>query len=353
MWRNIFTDMKKVKLTNEKTALICRELELIVRSGLEAGGALALTAEESGDRDIRFAASALVEKLDSGESLASAIRKCGLFPEYVCTLAELGHATGKSEAAFAALAEHYFRRDSLERGLKNALLYPSVLILVMLAVIVLLLTKVLPLFEEAYLRLGASMGGAAEWLLGLGRGLAGAMPFVCLLLAAVAAFAAAVALSPALRERLMALWRRRERGVGKSLSEARFAGALALGLQSGMAAEEALDLASSTLGGEKSREACRVCAEALSGGVSLGSALRRSGLLPPGSCRLLELGERSGSADSVMGEIAARLTEKSEEQLQNALGRIEPALVLGCCLVIGAVLLAVMLPLMGIMGGIG
>ena len=124
--------MKKKILTSEETAFLCRELQLIVRSGMDSGGALALVAEDCGDKALKNLILSLVESLDSGLSLAEALRLSGALPGYVCALANVGQATGRSEEAFAALADYYFRQAELEKGLKNALLYPSVLILVML-----------------------------------------------------------------------------------------------------------------------------------------------------------------------------------------------------------------------------
>ncbi len=347
--------MDKNKLTNEETDLLCREIELIIRSGLDAGGAMALVAADSDNKTVRKTASELAERLDAGMSLAAAIRSNGAFSEYVCALAEVGETAGKSEEAFRALADHYSRQERLERGLKNALLYPGMLVLVMLAVIVVLFTKVLPVFEDVYARLGAGLGGAAAWMLDVGRALSAAMPLLCLILAAVIVLLALFALSMSFRDRVLAAWRRRfgDKGLGRSLSRARFAGALAMALQSGMNAEEAVSLGGLTLKGTHAEERCTLCGEKLGRGASLGSALIESDLLPSRSCRLLELGEKGGCADSVMAEIAEKLTEESEDALQKSLGRVEPALVLVCCAIVAVVLLSVMLPLLNIMSAIG
>ncbi len=347
--------MKNSKLTNEETAYLCREMELIVRSGLDAGGAMALVAADSDIKSVKETALGMAEELDTGLSLASAIRKCGRFPDYVCALAEVGETTGKSEEAFRALSGHYFRQAKLERGLKNALLYPAMLVLVMLAVIVVLLTKVLPVFEDVYARLGASLSGAAAWLMDIGRALSAAMPLVCLILAAVIVLVALFALSESFRRRVIAVWRARfgDRGLGRSLARARFAGALAMGLQSGMNAEESVSLAGLTLAGTPAAERCAACGDKLGNGAGLGTALLECELLPARSCRLLELGEKGGCADTVMAEIADKLTEESEEALHKSLGKVEPTLVLICCAIVAVVLLSVMLPLLNIMSAIG
>ena len=85
----------------------------------------------------------------------------------------------------------------------------------------------------------------------------------------------------------------------------------------------------------------------------LADALRDTGTLPAASCRLLALGLRSGSGDTVMEEIARRLSEEADEALERRVAQVEPALVLVTSLLVGAILLAVMLPLMHIMTAIG
>lgn len=68
---------------------------------------------------------------------------------------------------------------------------------------------------------------------------------------------------------------------------------------------------------------------------------------------MLALGVRSGSADSVMEEIARRLAREADQALEDRTAQIEPAMVLVCSLMVGAILLSVMLPLMNIMSAIG
>ena len=76
-------------------------------------------------------------------------------------------------------------------------------------------------------------------------------------------------------------------------------------------------------------------------------------MLPAAACRLLALGVRSGAGDTVMEEIAARLGREAAQALEERTAQVEPAMVLVCSVLVGAVLLSVMLPLMDIMAAIG
>ena len=68
---------------------------------------------------------------------------------------------------------------------------------------------------------------------------------------------------------------------------------------------------------------------------------------------MLALGIRSGSGDTVIREIARRLTEEGENALREKAERVEPALVLAASVMVGIILLAVMLPLLRVMSALG
>ena len=128
-----------------------------------------------------------------------------------------------------------------------------------------------------------------------------------------------------------------------------------MALSSGMTPQEAVSLASVLSEGEAPafHKRCDTCMSLLNDGSTLAQALRQSGFLAPAECRLLEAGTRSGRSEAALASIADDLANKSQEQLYGLMSKIEPAMVVVACTLIGAVLLSVMLPLMHIMTSIG
>ena len=227
---------------------------------------------------------------------------------------------------------------------------------VLLAVVVVLLVWVLPVFNDVYARLGSGLTGLAGGLLAVGAGLRKLMPLLCVLLAGVAVFAVVVTLSPEVRESLLSRWRSvcGDRGISRKINTARFAQALAMGLSSGLTEREAVELAVGLSGGSAGFQArCEDCLKQMDGGASLPAALRGTGLLSRADCRLLEAGIRGGSGDAVMEGISLRLLEEGESALEELAGRVEPTLVVIMSVMVGVILLSVMLPLMHIMTAIG
>lgn len=341
-------------LCETELAPLCRELAMLLHAGVGEGDALSLlAAEETSHRKLL---EDMARRVDGGVSMAEAMAEAGCFPHYAAGLVRVGQQTGRMEEALNTLAAYYQRRDRLNRRLRETLLYPAMLLVLMLVVVAVLLIRVLPVFQEVYASLGSRLTGLAGSLLTLGRALDAMMPVLCVLLAAAAAFLVLFSRSGSFRDRVLGLWQRfrGDRGALRQLHDARFAQALAMGIGSGLTAEETLDLAAELLGDAPA--ACRRAAECrtrLEAGADLPAALHETDLLPPAACRLLTLGFRSGSGDTVLEEVAERLSLEADQALERRTARVEPALVLTASALVGIILLAVMLPLLQIMQTIG
>lgn len=175
-------DMKGKQATYLETASLCRELALLLHAGVRAGDGLALLAEEEPEAQRRKQLEEMARQVDDGASLGEALAGQGLFPAYVTGLVTVGERSGRTEEALNALSVYYEQRDQLDRQVRSALLYPSVLLVLMLVVIVVLLAKVLPVFDQVYASLGGELTGVAGGLLTLGRALDAAMPVLCAVL---------------------------------------------------------------------------------------------------------------------------------------------------------------------------
>jgi len=314
-----------------------------------------LQAEEE-DGEMGELLAAIGREVDMGAPLSKALEQSGRFPTYVIGMVEVGEKTGRTEQALHALGRYYEQQAQMNRQIRAALAYPSILLLLMLAVIVVLLSQVLPVFDEVYASMGGRLTGIAGGLLVLGNWLDAAMPVLCVLLAAVVALVLAFSLSDNFRGKVLGVWRKRfgDKGVSRKLTDARFAQALAMGLGSGLPLEDAVAMCGTLLRDiPTAATRCQMCASRLAEGGELAESLRESGMLPAAACRLLTLGVRIGNGDTVMEELSRRLSDEANHALESKVARVEPTLVLVTSLLVGAILLSVMLPLMNIMTAIG
>lgn len=341
-------------LRDESLTALCGELALLLHAGLDIAGGLAMLAEDAEGPD-RELLTALSRDAGEGLPLSECMERSGAFPPEVCAQVCCGERTGRLEETLSAMAESGESRMRLARQLRSALLYPSILFLLMLLVIGVLLIRVLPVFEEVYASLGGGMTGLAGGLLRLGEWLSAVLPWLVPILTVLAALGLAFAGSQRFRETVLRRWRGGrwgDRGVSRKLQDARIAQSLSLGLRSGLSGQEALVLAAPQCA-PAAGERCHRAEKLLEEGLGFAEALRQGEALPPAACTLLALGIRSGSGDTVIREIARRLTEEGENALRERAERVEPALVLAASVLVGIILLAVMLPLLRVMSALG
>lgn len=348
--------MEKIKLSYEEIGTLCANLALLIHSGTGNADALSLLAEDTVNPKLKERLKTMADEADMGASLSSLFAKDKSFPDYLSTLLGVGERTGHTEEALDALSDYYFHQARLSTQLRDALVYPSILLVIMLLVVVVLLVRVLPIFDEVYRQLGSSLTGVAGGLLAVGNGLSKAMPVLAVLLAAVVAFVLLFANSEEFRNKAVLWWRKRrgDKGISGQISQAHFSQAFAMCLSSGLPTEEAVELAAGVLSDiPAAKKHTDECLKLVADGTSLPDALAQTGLLPMAESRLLATALRSGSGDESIRAISERMTEKSERALRRAVSRVEPALVIVGCLLVGLILLCVMLPLMNIMSAIG
>lgn len=347
--------MEHLVLTNQETAGLCRGLALLLHAGISlADGVYLLAREEQGTYQTLL--KELGQRLDEGALLSDAMEESRAFPGYVTGMIRIGERTGRMEEALASLAAYFEERQRTNRLLRSAIAYPSMILLLMLAVVGVLLIKVLPVFDQVYASLGSRLTGVAGGLLHFGQLLEGALPLLLaclvLLVAAVLVFSRVPALRDSLTLRLQT--RFGDRGISKKFNNARFARAMAMGLGSGLPLEDALELARMILSDVPgAAKRCGICAKHLSDGDSLADAMDAAQLLPAAQSRLLAIGLQGGNADQVMEHIAEQLAEDAAQGLDSAISRVEPAMVMVSSLLVGLILLAVMLPLMNILSSLG
>ena len=348
--------MKQLGLSNTELSTLCLELSVLNHAGVSVGDSVSLLAQEEPDAALRGVLEQTALRADECGSLGKALREADCFPAYLCDLVTVGEESGRPDEALRALSGYYDNRARMDRQLRSALLYPAVLLLIMLAVIVVLLTQVLPVFNDVYANLGGQLTGVAGGLLSLGQALDGLMPVLCALLVLIVVLLGAFAGSFRFRSGVLSFWRKRwgDKGISRKMNTARFAQALAMGISSGLPVEEALDLASSLLSDLPSaQKRCQECKARLDDNVPLAQAMNASGLLPQADCRLLAVGTANGASETVMTQIADRLSEEGDAALEARMGQIEPTLVVASSILVGLILLSVMLPLMHIMTAIG
>ena len=157
------------KLNNYEIASFCRQMALLMKAGITPSDGIDILMEEQNDPAARKILSSISQVLTSGEKFHVALNMSGVFPDYVIHMVTIGEESGNIDVVMDALADYYEREDSIQANIKNAVSYPLIMVFMMLIVILVLVIKVLPIFEQVFAQLGTNMSGFSQSLLNAGN----------------------------------------------------------------------------------------------------------------------------------------------------------------------------------------
>lgn len=346
---------KVKKFSALELSLFCSQLSWILKAAVPLEEGIAAVCENTENSGRRKILKTMQAGIAAGGSLSRALNESGAFPDYLVSMVAIGEKAGKLDDVVLMLARHYEREDRLRGQIRNAVLYPLVLILMIAGVVAVLVVKVLPVFRQVFENLGADVPPASVAAMNVGAAVGRYAFFVILGIVLLALLCCALAktrngarLFRNLSEKIPFT-----RGIFEKIGAARFASVMSMLLASGYDASESLDLTAGVLGSPAMTRKAEACRRAMSGGAAFPQALKAAGLFSGIYAGMITVGEKTGSLDSVMNQLASHYSEEAGVSLSNAVSLIEPVLVGLLSAVIGAVLLSVMLPLMGIMSSVG
>ncbi len=350
--------MAQTTATSETVSAFCNGVAVMLAAGIQVDEAVGMLADGTTDAFTSQLFSEVYAELADGASLAFALASTGAFPEHAVSMVDVGEKSGRLEQVLSSLAAYYEEEGRMFAKMRASVGYPAALLCLMSVIVAFTVWAVLPTFEGVYASLAGSLTagsfGAVEASIVIGW-----IALVATLACTAAALAAVILGATADgRQRLVRIlavlpW---TRGAVYELDLSRFVSCLAIYVAAGSNTDDAMGDALATVTDRRLR-AQLVHAHKLMLDVSeprsLNQAVAEVGLLQPVYARMLAVSSRSGSLDQSLGELSALLFSEAVQGLDAAIDGVEPALAALVTVAVGATLVSVMLPLVGIMGSIG
>jgi general secretion pathway protein F len=332
-------------------ALATRQLASLLTAGLPLDVALAALADQSDGDAQRQVFRAVRADVTAGHRFAEALsRHPRVFPQvYVATVAA-GEQAGSFATVLERLADYLEDRQALRNKLLAAATYPAIVTVISIAIVLFLMTYVVPQVVEVFQQTRQALPWPTRGLLGIAWFL---RAFGLYLLAA--AFAGGWLLRAALkRSAFKAAWDARLLTlplfgrIVRGVDTARFASTLAMLVEAGVPMLRALSAAEATLTNSTLRAVVQEAVGRVREGVGLARALAPAKAFPPVLIRLIEVGEATGRLPRMLGH-AARIQAREVERRATGLATLlEPALILVMGALVLGIVLAVLLPIIEI-----
>lgn len=338
---------KHKKLKAKQLAAFCRELSTLLASGVTLVRALDIISEQEGmNKDERDIYKDVLQDLKRGISLSDAMESKECFPDLMIGMIRSGEGSGNLDLVTQRLSIQYEKDYKLTQQVKSAMTYPCILLVLCVAIVILIVTFILPQFQSLFDQM-KSLPMITNILIAVSNFLVQKWYIALLAVAVIIALIRIIVGIPSVRRGVdwlkVHMW-----GFGKLFKvvyTARFARTLSSLYSSGMPLVSAVGVAAKTIGNGYVESQFDEVITMVRGGVPLSQGLREvDGLLKKLSSTIL-VGEESGRLDVMLDSIAETLESDAEQATKRMVTLLEPILIIFMALIVGCIMIGVMLPI--------
>jgi type IV pilus assembly protein PilC len=338
---------RRKKIDMEKFLIFNQQFVTLIKAGLPILKGLDLLADRLVDPKLGPFVKAVRDDVRKGSLLSDAFDRQRIFPKVYVTSVLAGEKSG----ALAEVLERFitYQRTALavRKKVLVSLIYPAFLVVLVIALIVFLVTFVVPNFADLYGSMSAELPPMTQILIAVGTT---ARNYVLLL------FLCAVAFGIAFK-----IWSQRESArlridavklrvpvfgdIWVKYQVAQFSRILSTLLQGGIPLVQALGTASESLGTPLLKRALERAVKMVKEGQTLSSSLTATGIFPELSIDMVEVGESTGALPAMLNSVAEFYEDDVSTRMTAALSMIEPAIMIFMGIFVAFVLIALYLPI--------
>ena len=346
------------QLESSALSAFCGSFATMLAAGIQTEEAALMLAENREHSRFQEVCSAVYERLVEGSALSEAMEASGGFPPYAVNMVRTGEQSGHLETVLRNLEMYYDEEDHMFEKLRSSIGQPTALLVIMAVILAFTVVVILPVFRTTYETMAGTLVSTSLVSVSASTIIGVIALAVTVVLAIVALWLTASSRSESGRQKVMKLFERLPgfKSAMSQLALARFTAALATYISSGITNEEAMRRATETVDNPQLKERLTKATESmvdLDNPRSLSQAIDEFGIFEPLYARLLNVGMRSGSTEETLAQLAGTFFDDAIMQIDRLIDRIEPTFAAFMTVAVGATLIAVMLPLIGILGAIG
>jgi type IV pilus assembly protein PilC len=338
---------KRVKLKD--LAVFSRQFATMISSGLSLLRALNILAEQTENPMLADATRSLREDVERGSSLSAAMTKHPkVFNKLYVSMVKSGETGGQLDIVLNRVAESFEKEYKLRQKVKSAMTYPGVVAAIAVILLTVMLLFVVPTFAKMFEDLGGELPLPTKVLLAISSQAKWLIPALFVL--SIIGFIAYKRLRATNAEARLRFDQIKLRvpvfgNLFKKVALSRFARTLALLLRAGVPVLQALDIVSETAGNEVIARASQDVRESVRGGEPMAAPLEKHDVFPPMVVQMIAVGEDTGALDAMLDKIADFYDQEVESTTEQLTALIEPVMIAVLGSIVGAMVIALYMPM--------
>ncbi|HBF34149.1 TPA: pilus assembly protein PilC [Candidatus Sumerlaeota bacterium] len=336
------------KIRLDDLVVFSRQFATMIRAGLPLIEVLNILSEQAEKATMRQVLKTIEKDVEAGSSLTEAmVKHPKVFNTFFVSMVKAGEAAGMLASILDQIATYMEKVASLQRKIKSAVMYPSVVATVAMLITVFLLTSVVPVFVDIFSAIEGELPMPTRIVLFASDTLRNYYPYVLAVLIGVAIF---IFQATKTKNGRYFLDRMKLRlpifgPLFLKVAISKFSRTLSTLIRSGVSILAALDIVASTSGNCVVEEAVIKTRIAIQNGESIAKPLTESNIFPPMVTRMVDVGERVGSLESMLSKIADFYEDQVDATVSGLTSLIEPLLIVFLGVVVGFIVIAMFMPL--------
>ncbi|MBA4068850.1 MAG: type II secretion system protein GspF [Acinetobacter sp.] len=334
-------------ITAYDLALMTRQLSVLVAAAIPLEEAIRAVGKQSEKVHVQNLLMSVRSKVLEGHSLAQGLQQSGRFPElYIATIAA-GERSGHLDLILDQLADYTENRFAMQKKIQGAMVYPIILMLMSFAIVMGLMTYVVPDIVKTFDQSKDALPWITVALMKASDFIRISWPFL-LIGGALGIFLLVRFLRTTAGhyafDRLtlkLPLFGKLSRGI----NAARFASTLSILTQSGVPLVDALRIGAAVSNNWVIRDSVNLAAEKVTEGGNLATQLERSGYFPPMMVQMIKSGEASGELDRMLERASQMQDREVTTLISTLLALLEPLMLVLMASIVLVIVIAVMLPI--------
>lgn len=341
------------KVKRSEVTSFARQLSIMVQANLSLVDALTILKEQKFSPTFKNIIAELREDVIKGIRLSDSMSKHKkVFPPYFVSMVDIGEDSSSLPKILTNCSEYFAKEEKNKNKTKNALMYPSILMILVVLVIIMLMAFIIPQFEEMFKEMGGELPLLTQIVVNISHFFTDyifiIIPLLSLTVLGFFFFFKKSRTGKLIKDKIKLSLPIVKNVTIDSLST-RFAASFSILVGSGMTLIDVLSSLKKIINNSIVDERFNKAIEEVEQGKRISRSIERMDVFPKMLIEMLNVGEQSGTLEETMKQASDYYEDRLSSSLSRLTASIEPIIIIIMGLLIGIIILAILLPMISIL----
>lgn len=345
----------KNRVTAKDRIIFTRQFSTLIGAGLPMSRSLKTAAEQSTSKPMKAVIEDVTASVEAGKSLSDSLAQHpNVFNDVYLSLVAAGEMSGTLDTALARLATQDEKDSNMIAKIRQAMVYPGIIFVVIIAVLAFMMIAVVPEVKKLYEDMGEQLPGITQSLVKISSFFSNQWYIIVVVLAAVVFGVRAYRRTPMGKKTfaLMKLNMPVFKALFQRLYMNRFCRTMEMLLGTGVSMLDAMHISARATSNYYMQGQFENAAEKVKAGRALSESVQDLDYVLPLVPQMISIGEQSGKIDEMVGKAAEVYENELDEKIANISTMIEPFLMVVMAGLIGIVIAGTLLPIYSLVSSV-